>query len=55
MAPSKSQARTLITQGGISLNNIKIEDPSYKLILENFKDGYAILRKGKKIYNKLEL
>ncbi len=54
IAPSKGQAKTLIAQGGISLNDAKIEDISYKLTDEDFKEGYAILRKGKKVYHKLE-
>ena len=54
MAPSKGQAKTLIAQGGISLNDNKIEDITYKLTEEDFKEGYAILRKGKKVYHKLE-
>lgn len=54
VAPSKGQAKTLIAQGGITLNDVKIEDISYKLTDEDFKDGYAILRKGKKVYHKLE-
>ena len=54
IAPSKGQAKTLIAQGGISLNDIKVEDISYKLSEEDFKEGYAILRKGKKVYHKLE-
>ena len=54
MAPSKGQARTLINQGGISLNDEKITDVNYILSSKDFKEGYAILRKGKKIYNKLE-
>ena len=54
MAPSKGQAKTLIAQGGISLNDNKIEDITYKLSDEDFKEGYAILRKGKKVYHKLE-
>lgn len=53
-APSKGQARTLISQGGISLNDNKISDTTHILSQEDFKDGYAILRKGKKIYHKLE-
>ena len=53
IAPSKGQARTLIAQGGISLNDIKIEDANYRLSSQDFKDGYAILKKGKKIYHKL--
>ena len=50
IAPSKGQARTLISQGGISLNDTKIEDTSYMLSNSDFTDGYAILKKGKKIF-----
>lgn len=54
IAPSKGQAKTLITQGGISLNDEKINDISYNLSDKDFSDGYAIVKKGKKIYHKLE-
>lgn len=54
IAPSKGQARTLIEQGGISLNDNKISDTTYVLSSEDFKDGYAVLKKGKKVYHKLE-
>lgn len=54
IAPSKGQARTLISQGGISLNDDKITDVQYTLSDTDFSDGYAILRKGKKIFYKLE-
>ena len=53
IAPSKGQARTLITQGGISLNDEKVSDVTYTLSESDFKDGYAILKKGKKIFHKL--
>ena len=55
LAPSKGQARTLINQGGIALNDEKISDTNYILSEKDFKDGFAILKKGKKIYNKLEI
>ena len=55
IAPSKGQAKTLITQGGITLNDNKIEDISYKLEDKDFKEGYAILKKGKKVFHKLEI
>ena len=54
IAPSKGQSRTLITQGGISLNDEKITDISYQLSENDFSKGYAILKKGKKIFYKLE-
>lgn len=48
MAPSKGQAKTLIAQGAISLNDEKIDDIAYTLKEEDFSEGYAIIRKGKK-------
>lgn len=54
IAPSKGQARTLINQGGISLNDEKISDINYILSDKDFEDGYAILKKGKKVFHKLE-
>ena len=54
IAPSKGQAKTLIAQGGISLNDEKITDVSYILSEKDFKEGYAILKKGKKVYHKIE-
>jgi len=53
LAPSKGQARTLISQGGISLNEEKITDTNYMLTDAHFQDGYAILKKGKKVFHKL--
>ena len=53
MAPSKGQARTLINQGGISLNDNKITDINYVISDSDFKDGYAILKKGKKVFHRL--
>ena len=53
LAPSKGQARTLINQGGVSLNDEKISDTNYVLSDDDFKDGYAILKKGKKVFHKL--
>ena len=54
IAPSKGQARKLIEQGGISLNDEKITDINYKLSENDFKEGFAIIKKGKKIYHKLQ-
>lgn len=54
IVPSKGQAKTLIAQGGVTLNDNKIDDAFYTLSDKDFEQGYAILRKGKKIYHKLE-
>ncbi len=50
---SKGQAKTLIAQGAISLNDEKITDATYILSEKDFKNDYAILKKGKKVYHKI--
>ncbi|WP_461207081.1 tyrosine--tRNA ligase [Clostridium sp. DL1XJH146] len=51
--PSKKEGRRLIEQGGLTLNDDKVEDLNTLLKEEDFKDGYALVRKGKKKYFKL--
>lgn len=50
---SKSEGRRLIQQNGLSLNDEKITDVDYILCETDFKDGEAIVKKGKKKYYKL--
>ena len=52
---SKGQAKDLIKQGGISLNDKKITDIGYVLSQNDFSDGFAIIQKGKKTFHKLEV
>ena len=52
IAPSKGQARTLIEQGGVSINDEKITDINYTV---NSIEDYIILKKGKKTFHKVEL
>lgn len=54
-ASSKTQARTLLNQGGLSINNKKITDPNYIIEDKDFNNGFLILKKGKKIYHRLEI
>lgn len=54
IVPSKGQARKLIEQGGITLNDEKITDVAYIIDDKDFKEGYAILKKGKKVFYKIE-
>lgn len=54
IVPSKGQARKLIEQGGITLNDEKITDVAYTIDDKDFKEGYAILKKGKKAFYKIE-
>ncbi len=51
-ATSKSQAKTLVMQGGISLNDEKIADINY-IVTNEMLEKEPILKKGKKGYTKL--
>lgn len=53
VAPSKSQARTLVLQNAITLNDEKIIDPFYSVNIVN--NGYVVLKKGKKVFKKIIL
>lgn len=55
LVSSKGEARRLIDQGGISINGNKIKSITYKIQLSDFSDEYIILKKGKKVYHKINL
>ena len=48
IAPSKREARTLIAGGGISVNDVKISEPTEMVAIEDF----VIVKKGKKVFHK---
>ncbi|MGN0619732.1 MAG: tyrosine--tRNA ligase [Ruminiclostridium sp.] len=48
LAPSKREARTLIAGGGISVNDVKISEPTEMIAIEDF----VIVKKGKKVFHK---
>lgn len=55
LASSKSEARRLIEQNGISINQIK-ENNVDKIIEESdFKEGFLIIQKGKKVFLKIKI
>lgn len=51
LSQSKGEAKRLIQQGGICVNEEKIADFSYRIKKEDLKNGIKI-RKGKKIFHK---
>ena len=53
LVSSKSEARRLIEQGGISISGNKINSVSAKIEINDFKDDYIIIKKGKKVYHKV--
>lgn len=47
---SKNEARKMIQGGGVSINKIKISDPSLKPAFELLQNKYLLAQKGKKNY-----
>ena len=50
---SKSEGRRLIQQNGVTLNDVRVEDVDRVLSTEDFHDGAAMIKKGKKKYYRL--
>ena len=55
IAPSKGQSRTLIKQGGISIDDVKITDDRYIIPTNDFEKGYVVIKKGKKVFIKIKI
>lgn len=55
LAASKSEARRLVTQGGISVEGEKVTDLSFTVNADSFTDGKIMIKKGKKVYHQVEL
>ena len=55
LAASKGEARRLVQQGGVSVNDQKVTDATATLSDADFADGAAIIKKGKKVYHKITL
>ncbi len=52
LAPSKGEARRLVQQGGVSVNDEKITDIDRKFGCELFLGEGAIIKKGKKVFHR---
>ena len=55
IVPSKSEGRRLMQQNGLSLNGEKVTDLTKALEEADFKDGFALIKRGKKNYHKIEI
>ncbi len=55
LAPSKSEARRLVTQGGIKVNDVKIDNIEHKITLNDFTENKLLIQKGKKVFHQIEL
>lgn len=53
LAKSKGDARRLIEQGGVSVNDEKVNDFGFGLEKRELEGGSAIIKKGKKVFHKV--
>ena len=52
LVPSKGEARRLIDQGGISIDEEKVASVTAKVPVCAFEKGFVVIKKGKKVYHK---
>ena len=53
LVSSRGEARRLIEQGGVSVDDVKITAPAHMIPLADFEKGYVIIKKGKKVFHKI--
>ena len=55
LAPTRSEARRLVQQGGVTVNDVKVTDVYKTFTADDLdEDGALIIRKGKKVYHKVK-
>ena len=55
LTKSNGEGRRLVEQGGVTIDDIKVESIDKKVTLEDFKDDKILIRKGKKIYHQVRI
>lgn len=55
LAPSKAEARRLVTQGGVYVEDGKVEAIDLTISTKDLKDGKLIIKKGKKTYHRIKV
>ncbi len=55
LAPSRSEARRNVQQGGVSINGEKVEGIDRQVTLEDFGDEGVLIKKGKKKFHRVTL
>ena len=53
LCASKGEGRRLVQQGGISVDDQKINDPTAKIGISSFEKGHIVIKKGKKVFHKV--
>ena len=55
LSPSRGEARRLVDQGGVSVNDEKVTSVKHMVAREDFADGFIVIKKGKKTFHKITL
>ena len=55
LVPSRGEARRLITQGGIAVDDQKVTGIEKTFSASDFEKGHIIIKKGKKVFHKVTL
>ena len=55
LAANNSEVRRLIDQGGLKINEQKITSIDTKIQESDFKNGYILIQKGKKVFHRVRL
>lgn len=55
LTKSNGEGRRLVEQGGIVIDDVKVEAIDKKVTLDDFKNGKILIRKGKKVYHQVRI
>jgi len=55
LIPSKGEGKRLVQQSGISIQETIVSDFAMVITLENFENGALMIRKGKKVFHRIQL
>lgn len=55
LTKSNGEGRRLVEQGGISIDDVKVETIDKAVTLDDFKDNKILIRKGKKVYHQVRI
>ena len=55
LCPSRGEARRLVQQGGVMVDDVKVASIDESLARERFEGEGIIVRKGKKVYHRVKV
>ena len=55
LAPSKKEARRLVEQGGVTVNDEKVSDMNQRYTADDLAGDGIMVRKGKKVYHRVQM